>query len=140
MARKVMRQRTSRPKGSREEIGSAIHAAKAVGAEGLNVLASALLFNSRAFIFDRAAALRLPTVYQCPEMAEEGGLIGYGPLLVSSFRDTMSRQLAKLLRGAQPADFPVGPPAGFPKREATTAAYTRPPRLTPSRSLRTLSC
>src|SRR5947209_398876 len=39
----------------REEIGSAIDAAKAVGAEGLNVLASALLFNSRAFIFDRAA-------------------------------------------------------------------------------------
>jgi len=38
----------------REEIGSAIDAAKAVGAEGLNVLASALLFNSRAFVFDRA--------------------------------------------------------------------------------------
>ena len=32
----------------REEIGSAIDAAKAVGAGGLNVLASALVFNSRA--------------------------------------------------------------------------------------------
>ena len=43
----------------REEIGSAIDAAKAVGAEGLNVPASALVFNSCAFIFDRARALRL---------------------------------------------------------------------------------
>jgi putative ABC transport system substrate-binding protein len=97
----------------REEIGSAIDAAKAVGAEGLNVLASALLFNSRAFIFDRAAALRLPAVYQWPEMAEEGGLIGYGPLIVSLFRETVSRQLAKLLRGAQPADLPVEQPSRF---------------------------
>jgi len=97
----------------REEIGSAIEAAKAVGAEGLNVLASALLFNSRTFVFDRAAALRLPAVYQWPEMADEGGLIGYGPLLVSLFRDTVSRQLAKLLRGAQPGDLPVEQPTRF---------------------------
>ena len=77
------------------------------------MLSSPLLFNSRAFIFDRAAALRLPAVYQWPEMAEEGGLIGYGPLIVSLFRDTMSRQLAKLLRGAQPADLPVEQPTRF---------------------------
>jgi ABC-type uncharacterized transport system substrate-binding protein len=72
-----------------------------------------ILFNSRGFIFDRAAALRLPAVYQWPEMAEEGGLMGYGPLLVSLFRDTVSRQLAKLLRGAQPADLPVEQPSRF---------------------------
>jgi putative ABC transport system substrate-binding protein len=97
----------------REEIGSAIDAAKAVGVEGLNVLSSPLLFNSRAFIFDRVAALRLPAVYQWPEMADEGGLIGYGPLIVSLFRDTMSRQLAKLLRGAKPADVPIEQPTRF---------------------------
>jgi ABC-type uncharacterized transport system substrate-binding protein len=97
----------------REEIGSAMESAKAMGAQGLNVLASALLFNSRTFIFDRASALRLPAVYQWPEMAEEGGLIGYGPLIVSLFRDAMSRQLAKLLRGAQPADIPVEQPSRF---------------------------
>jgi putative tryptophan/tyrosine transport system substrate-binding protein len=97
----------------REEIGSAVDAAKAIGAQGLNVLASALLFNSRGFIFDRAAALRLPAVYQWPEMAEEGGLIDYGPMIISLFRDTVSRQLAKLLRGAQPADLPVEQPSRF---------------------------
>jgi putative tryptophan/tyrosine transport system substrate-binding protein len=97
----------------REEIGSAIDAAKAAGAGALNVLASPLLFNSRAFIFNRAEALRLPAVYQFPEMAEQGGLIAYGPPLVPLFREIMSRQLAKLLRGSKPADLPVEQPTKF---------------------------
>jgi putative ABC transport system substrate-binding protein len=46
-------------------------------------------------------------------MAEEGGLIGYGPLIVPLWRDAMSRQLAKLLRGAQPGDLPVEQPTRF---------------------------
>ena len=70
----------------REEIASAIDAAKSSDAGALNVLASSLLFNSRATIFERVAMLRLPAVYQWPEMAEEGGLIGYGPLIVIRLR------------------------------------------------------
>jgi len=97
----------------REEIGNAIDAAKATGAEALNVLALPLLFSSRAFIFHRIAALRLPAIYQFPEMAEQGGLIGYGPLIVQLFRDIVSRQLAKLLRGSKPADLPVEQPTKF---------------------------
>src|SRR5262245_2417260 len=97
----------------REEIGNATDAAKATGAEALNVLASPLLFSSRAFILHRIAALRLPAIYQFPEMAEQGGLIGYGPLIVQLFRDIMSRQLAKLLRGSKPADLPVEQPTKF---------------------------
>src|SRR5262245_3870720 len=97
----------------REEIGSAIDAAKAADAGALNVLASPLLFSSRDFIFDRVTTLRLPAVYQWPEMAEQGGLIGYGPLLVQLYRDIMSRQLAKLLRGVKPADLPVVQPTKF---------------------------
>jgi ABC-type uncharacterized transport system substrate-binding protein len=97
----------------REEIGGAIDAAKAAGAGAMNVLASSLLFSSRAFIFHRLAALRPPAVYQFPEMAEQGGLIGYGPLLVRLFRDIVSRQLAKLLRGSKPADLPVELPTKF---------------------------
>jgi len=30
--------------------------------------------------------LRLPAIYQWPEMAEEGGLVGYGPRFVEVFR------------------------------------------------------
>jgi putative ABC transport system substrate-binding protein len=46
-------------------------------------------------------------------MAEEGGLIGYGPLIVPLWRDAMSRQLVKLLRGTKPADSPVEQPTRF---------------------------
>jgi putative ABC transport system substrate-binding protein len=97
----------------REEISNAIDAAKAADAGALNVLASALMFNNRTIIFDRVATLRLPAVYQWPEMAEQGGLIGYGPLIVQLYRDIMSRQLAKLLRGIKPTDLPVEQPTRF---------------------------
>jgi putative ABC transport system substrate-binding protein len=96
-----------------EEITPALDAAKASGAEALNVLASALFFNNRTIILDRVAALSLPAMYQWPEWAEEGGLIGYGPRVVQLFRDVLSRQLAALLRGAKPADIPVEQPTRF---------------------------
>src|SRR5260370_18023039 len=73
----------------REEIGSAIDAANAAGAGAVNVLASPLLFSSRAFIFHRLAALRLPAVYQFPEMAGQGGLIRYRPPLFHLFPDIL---------------------------------------------------
>jgi len=98
---------------TREEIAQAIDAAQAADAKGLNVLASSLLFNNRAIIFERVAALRLPAVYQWPEMANRGGLIGYGPSIVQLYRDVQTRQLAQLLRGAKPADLPVEQPTKF---------------------------
>jgi putative ABC transport system substrate-binding protein len=96
-----------------EEITPAVDAAKASNAAGLNVLASALFFNNRKIILDRAAALQLPAMYQWPEWAEEGGLIGYGPRILQLYRDIMSRQLAALLRGTKPADLPVEQPTRF---------------------------
>jgi ABC-type uncharacterized transport system substrate-binding protein len=96
-----------------EEIMPAIDAAKTAGAAALNVLATSLLFNNRWVIFERAAALGLPAIYQFPEMAEEGGLIGYGPRILQLYRDIMSRQLAALLRGTKPADLPVEQPTRF---------------------------
>ena len=98
---------------NREEISGAIDAAKAAGASGLNVLASPLLFAQRQLIIERTATLRLPAMYQWPETAEEGGLVGYGPRIVQLFRDVLSRQLIKLLQGAKPADIPVEQPTKF---------------------------
>ncbi len=97
------------PKG----IQAAIDAVKASGAAALNVLASALLFNNRSIIFDRVNLLRLPAIYQWPEMADQGGLIGYGPRIVQLYRDVMTRQVARLLRGDKPADIPVEQPTKF---------------------------
>ena len=96
-----------------EDVAPAINAAKNSGAAALNVLATPLLFNSRRIIFERAAALRLPGMYQWPEMAEEGGLAAYGPRIVQIFQEVLSKQLVKLLRGAKPADLPVEQPTKF---------------------------
>ena len=95
------------------EIIPAIDAAKASGAAALNVLASPILFGNRQIILERVALLGLPTIYQWPETAEEGGFVGYGPRIIQLFRDLMTRQLVKILRGAKPADLPIEQPTKF---------------------------
>jgi putative ABC transport system substrate-binding protein len=97
--------RVARP----EEIGPAIDAAKASGAAALNVLATPLVFANRQVLVQRTHALRLPAVYQWPELAEEGGLVAYGPRIVEIFRQ-LGRQLAKVLSGTKAADLPVEQP------------------------------
>jgi putative ABC transport system substrate-binding protein len=96
-----------------EEIIGAMDAAQAAGAAALNVLASPVLNRWHRRIIERAAALRLPAIYQFPEAAEEGGLAAYGPRSVQLFRDVLSQQLVKLLKGARPADLPVEQPTKF---------------------------
>jgi ABC-type uncharacterized transport system substrate-binding protein len=96
-----------------EEISPAIDTAKASNAAALNVLASPLLFANRQVIIERAGTLRLPAIYQWPEVAEQGGFIGYGPRIVQLFRDLLGRQLVKTLRGTKPADLPVEQPTKF---------------------------
>ena len=96
-----------------EDLPAALDGVGSSAAEALNVLASALLFNSRRTILDRVSALRLPAIYQWPEMATRGGLIGYGPSIVQLYKDVQSRQLVRLLRGANPGELPVEQPTKF---------------------------
>jgi putative ABC transport system substrate-binding protein len=96
-----------------EEIVAAIDAAKASGAAALNVLASPFLYNNRRIVMQRAAELRLPAIYQFPEIAAEGGFAAYGPRFLALYRDMVTGKLVKLLRGARPADLPVEQPTKF---------------------------
>jgi putative ABC transport system substrate-binding protein len=95
-----------------EESVPAIDAAKGAGAEAINFLATPLTFVVRPAVFARVAELRLPAIYQWPEMAEEGGLVGYGPRFSQIWRQR-ARLLVKVLRGARPADLPVEQPTSF---------------------------
>ena len=56
--------------------------------------------------------LRLPTIYQWPETAMEGGLAAYGPRWSEVGRQN-AEQLAKLLRGIKPTELPVIQPTRF---------------------------
>ncbi|SRR6266851_8352882 len=95
-----------------EEIVPAINAAQASGSAALNVLATSLFSSNRQIIFERTAALRLPAIYQWPEMAEQGGLMAYGPRVTELYRQS-ARLLSKVLHGANPADLPVEQPTKF---------------------------
>ena len=95
------------------EIAPAIKMANASGAAALNVLASPMLYANRQLIMHPVAELRVPTIYQWPEMVEEGGFVAYGPRLVQIFRELMAQQLVKLLRGVKPTDIPVEQPTKF---------------------------
>jgi ABC-type uncharacterized transport system substrate-binding protein len=99
--------------GMPEDIAQGIDASKASGAAALNLLATPLFFNSRRIIFERTAALRLPAIYQWPEMARDGGLIAYGPSIVQTYRLQFAPMAAKVLRGAKPADLAVEQPTKF---------------------------
>ena len=95
-----------------EEIVPALDAVKAGGVTALNVLASPLLHGNRRTIITRTLELRLPAIYQWPDTAKEGGLLGYGPRFPEVFR-LLARQLARTLRGTNPADLPVEQPTKF---------------------------
>jgi len=96
----------------REEVVPALDTAKANGAQAVNLLASPLFtVEPRAFI-ERIVALRLPAMHQWPEVAEDGGLLGYGPRFTQVFRQR-ARMVAKILRGAKPIDIPVEQPTHF---------------------------
>jgi putative ABC transport system substrate-binding protein len=95
-----------------DDIAPALDEAKAWGAEAVNFLASPMQLISRGLIFDRMMALRLPAIYQWPDMAEEGGLIGYGPRFTQVYKQ-WARQIVKILRGAKLGDLPVEQPSNF---------------------------
>jgi len=95
-----------------DDVIPAMDAALNVGAQALNVLASSRLNRYRTEIIGRVAPARLPAIYQWPEMAEEGGLMAYGPRFVTLYRQ-QALQVTKVLKGTKPADIPIEQPTKF---------------------------
>jgi putative ABC transport system substrate-binding protein len=95
---------------------SAIDAAKTSDAEALNFLATPLFSapgsRNNQIVLERVAAIRVPTIFQWPETAEAGSLLAYGPRFTEVYRQR-GRIVAKILRGARPAEIPVEQPTRF---------------------------
>ena len=98
--------------GTLDQIEQAMREAKGRGAAGVNVLSSALFFALRGHIISIAEKLGLPAMYQWPEIAEEGGLIAYGPSLRGAFRQ-VTALVDRVLKGAMPSNIPVEQPTRF---------------------------
>jgi putative ABC transport system substrate-binding protein len=78
-------------------------------ATGIVVLTDAMFIGQRHRIADLATKNRLPTVFARRENTEAGGLMSYGPSLSDQFRRAAT-YVAKIFKGAKPADLPIEQP------------------------------
>jgi ABC-type uncharacterized transport system substrate-binding protein len=81
-------------------------------ADALYVCSDPLVFTNINRINTLALGARLPTIHNGREYIESGGLISYGPSYPDLFRRA-AELVDKILRGANPADFPVEQPTKF---------------------------
>jgi putative tryptophan/tyrosine transport system substrate-binding protein len=115
-----------------DQVLPAIDAAKKSSAGAINFLATPLFTINARSLLDRVVALRIPAKHQWPEPPEEGGLMGYGPRFTGVFRQR-ARLVARVLRGAKPADIPVEQPTTFELVIKSSPLYPSAGRRTQSR-------
>jgi putative ABC transport system substrate-binding protein len=90
----------------------ALNAIEAARVEAVNVLTSPFLNAARNVIIERLLPARLPSIFEWPESAQEGGLLGYGPRALLVYR-LVASLADKVLRGAAPGDLPIEQPTSF---------------------------
>lgn len=95
-----------------QAIDQAFAAMKSQRAEGVQVLASSILYANRAALIDAAARHRIPVIYPWRAAPEIGGLMSYGPDLPALFRRA-AIFVDKILKGAKPQTLPVERPTKF---------------------------
>lgn len=94
------------------DIDNVFRAATERRAEGVLVVAGALLVAYRARITELMAKNRLPAIYHRRGFVTDGGLIFYGVNLLDLSRRAAA-YVDKILKGAKPADLPVERPTKF---------------------------
>ena len=115
-----------------EDLTGAFGAAARERANGLVVLTSPLLSLNRARIAELALRHRLPGITLFTNFPAFGLLMAYGPNQPDAFRSA-SHYVARILKGARPADLPVQRPEKFELvinlKSAKTLGLTIPPSL-----------
>jgi putative ABC transport system substrate-binding protein len=76
------------------------------GVGGLIVIADPLFGTRSAQLVELAARYRIPAAYYRREFAEAGGLMSYGTTSDEAYRQ-VGNYVARVLKGAKPADLPV---------------------------------
>jgi putative ABC transport system substrate-binding protein len=97
---------------NRDEISRAVDDMEAAPVEAVNILTSPILNAARHLLIQRLRQARLPSMFEWPESAEDGGLLGYGPRVLLVYRQ-VARFVDKILRGTVPADLPIEQPTKF---------------------------
>jgi putative ABC transport system substrate-binding protein len=97
---------------SPEELDRTLAAMAARRPDGLVVSGAIVFWTHRQRILRHCARHRLPAIYAYSEPVREGGLASYAGNLVETFANAAA-YVARILRGAQPADLPVEQPTRF---------------------------
>jgi putative ABC transport system substrate-binding protein len=111
-AARIMGVTLSLAETSPTEYGAAFAAAIRDGANAVFVANSPVNFGNRSAIVDLGLKSRLPCAYQAREFVIAGGLMSYGINVSDQFR-RVALLVAKVLKGAKPADLPVEQPTKF---------------------------
>jgi len=94
------------------EIEPAFRAALRERPDGMVVLTSPIFNTGRREIRDLAARHRLPTLVPFPGFAQDGGLVSYGPDVMTMYSQAGTLAL-KILGGTSPSEIPVERPTRF---------------------------
>ena len=81
-------------------------------AQALYVTPDPVFFRDHKLLINLAAKHRLPALHDWREVAENGGLIAYGPSLVDLNRRS-AHYVDRILKGAKPGDLPIEEPTKF---------------------------
>jgi putative ABC transport system substrate-binding protein len=95
-----------------DQVSDRFEDATKAGVTGLLILEDPLIYSVRRKIADLALRFRLPAIYVYRDSAEAGGLISYGPNRRQIYRRA-AEYVAKILKGAKPADLAVEQPTKF---------------------------
>jgi putative ABC transport system substrate-binding protein len=98
--------------GTEDEIDAAFTSLVQSQAGALLVQADPVFTSLREAIVTLASRHAVPAIYPLREFAASGGLISYGASLTGSYR-LAGGYVAKILKGAKPADLPVQQPTTF---------------------------
>ena len=102
------------------------------GANGMAVMASPFLNANRARLIEPALRHRLPSIWEAAIFVRDGGLLSYGPNFPDMYRRSAG-YVARILKGANPAELPVEQPTLFELfvnlRTAKALGLTIPPSI-----------
>jgi putative ABC transport system substrate-binding protein len=94
------------------DLEPAFRAFRAGGAEGVNIVSSAMLTGFRRRLGELSLASKIPAICQWRNMVEAGCLASYG-ITITELYELSADQIARLLKGAKAADLPIEQPKKF---------------------------
>jgi putative ABC transport system substrate-binding protein len=81
--------------------------------DAILMVSDSLTVLNRKRVFDYAGEHHIPALYEYDVMVRDGGLMSYGPDLKESVERTADL-VARIFKGAQPADLPFEQPTRYP--------------------------